>query len=52
MIIYRITIIDEDNFSEVIECVGTFESKEEIRKWAEKNSDKIDEIRSNRRWNK
>ena len=50
MIKYKITIIDEDNDGNVLECLGTFESKKEIRKWAEENYDRIDEIRENKYW--
>jgi len=45
MVVYRITIIDEDDNGNVLECMGTFESREEIRKWAEGNYDRIDEVR-------
>lgn len=47
---YKITIIDEED-GNVLECMGTFESKEEIRKWAEKGPDRIDEVREDRYWN-
>ena len=52
MIKYRITIIDEDDNGNVLECMGTFESKKEIREWAKGGYDRIGEIRENRYWNR
>lgn len=45
MIKYRITIVDEDDNGNVLECMGTFESKEEIRKWTEGSYDRINEVK-------
>ena len=45
MIVYKITIIDEDDDGNVLECMGTFESKEEIKEWAKGGYDRIDEVK-------
>jgi len=44
MVVYRITIIDDNN-GDVLECMGTFESKEEIKEWAKGGHDRIDKVR-------
>jgi len=45
MVVYRITIIDEDSNGNVLECMGTFGSKKEIREWAKGDYDRINEVK-------